>query len=145
MSWALKIKHHRDEICVRCLLGQNRVFVGGVNTLTWGSRRTQGPGTRVEPQLPIRGHYCQRVERKLPGAHWLPTYLLLQFNYKFDNMKHCTHSMWQYSTRDNKKWGQLAERGSKKAHCFHIFTPRVVFSSRLVFVVDLKMSGQFFY
>lgn len=127
-----------DELCISCFQGGNLSFVGGgnthTNTPTWASRGTQRPGTRVEPQLPIRGHYCQTVEPKLPGAHWLPTYLLLQFNYKFDNMKHCTHSMWQYSTSDNKNWGQLVERSSEKAYFVHIFTPRVVFASTL-FVV----------
>lgn len=65
-------KKHEEEECIRCFQGRNLGFVEGVNThpnaLTWASRRTQQPGTRVEPQLPIRGHYCQTVEHKLPGA-----------------------------------------------------------------------------
>lgn len=129
-----------DAVCIRCFQGGNLGFVGGVNTHTntptWESRGTQQPGTRAEPQLPIRGHYCQTVERKLLGAHWLQTYLLRQFSYKFDNMKHCTPSMWHYFTSDNKNWRQLAERSSEKAHFFHIFTPRVVFAFTLVFVVS---------
>lgn len=129
-----------DEACIRCFQNGILGFVGGVNTHAntpiWVSKRTQRPGTTVELQIPIRGHYCQTVERKLPGAHWLPTYLLQQFNYKFDNMKHCSHSMWQYFTTDNKNWEQLAEKSSEKAHFFHIFTPRVVFASTLVFVVS---------
>lgn len=60
------------EVCIRCLQDSNLFFIGGVNTHpntpTWGSRRTQQLRTRVEPQFPIRGHYCQTVERKLPGA-----------------------------------------------------------------------------
>lgn len=141
MLWVTKknkTNKHMDELCISCFQGGNLSFVGGgnthTNTPTWASRGTQRPGMRVEPQLPIRGHYCQTVEPKLPGAHWLPTYLLLQFNYKFDNMKHCTHSMWQYSTSDNKNWGQLVEefwKGLFRSYfytmggiCFHTICSR---------------------
>lgn len=51
-------------------------------------------------------------------------------------MKHCTHSIWQYSTSDNKRQEQLAEKSSEKAHFVHIVTPRVVFASTLLFVVS---------
>lgn len=125
-----------DKVCKRCLSGfcwRSKHTYKHTNMNT--SRGTQRPGTTIEPQLPIRGHYCQTLERKLPGAHWLPTYGLQQFNYKFDNVKYCTHSMWQYSTSDNKHQEQLAEKCSEKAHFVHIFTPRVVFASTLLFVV----------
>ena len=89
-----------------------------------GIQETYWPGTRVEPELPIRGHYCQTLERKLPAVHWLPTYLPLQFNYKLDNMMHCTHSLWQCSASDVRKRGQLAERFTENADaCFPLTSP----------------------
>lgn len=108
-----------DKFCKRFLSGfcwRSKHTYKHTNMNT--SRVTQRPGTTVEPQLPIRGHYCQTLERKLPGAHWLPTYRLLQFNYKFDKMKHCTHSMWQYSTSDNKHQEQLADKSSERPISF---------------------------
>lgn len=78
---------------------------GDTHTQSQRSRESYWPGTRVEPELPIRGHYCQTLEPKLPAVHWLPTYLPLQFNYKVDNMMHCTHSPRQPLTqRSDDSW-----------------------------------------
>lgn len=45
------------------------------HTLRQGSGETQWPGTRVQPDLPIRRHYCQMAEPKnyLLYADYRPT------------------------------------------------------------------------
>lgn len=79
------------------------------NTHSLGSRKTWWPGTRVEPEFSIKGHYCQTLEWNLPAVRWLPMYLLLQFNYGLDNMTHHSHSIWQYAVSDIRNRGQLVE------------------------------------